>query len=98
MAAHACAARVTAARLKHSYATAGILYPCSVSCFAAVVPACSELNAARSCVDSASAEGSKDPYMLLTHANVVMAALPPYVHTRKEATDKQRKEYIYKVR
>jgi hypothetical protein len=58
---------------------------------------CSDLNAARECVGKVGAEGSKDPYMQLTHANVVMAALPSDRSARNPA-DKTRRDYIYKVR
>lgn len=33
--------------------------------------------------------------MQLTHANVVLAALPP--HSRKEGADRQRRDFVYKV-
>eukprot|EP00882_Tetradesmus_deserticola_P012382 GHRQ01013123.1.p1 GENE.GHRQ01013123.1~~GHRQ01013123.1.p1 ORF type:complete len:722 (+),score=423.52 GHRQ01013123.1:290-2455(+) len=55
-----------------------------------------DLNAARECVGKVGAEGSKDPYMLLTHANVVMAALPADKSARSPA-DKTRRDHIYKA-
>jgi hypothetical protein len=50
-------------------------------------------------VSKVGAEGAKDPYMQLTHANVVMAALPAERSARNPA-DKQRerRDWIYKVR
>jgi hypothetical protein len=48
-------------------------------------------------VGKVGAEGAKDPYMQLTHANVVMAALPADRSARNPA-DKTRRDYIYKVR
>ncbi|KAF6252058.1 hypothetical protein COO60DRAFT_560958 [Scenedesmus sp. NREL 46B-D3] len=53
-----------------------------------------DLNAARECVGRV--EGSSDPYMQLTHANVVMAALPADRSARNPA-DKARRDYIYKA-
>lgn len=43
------------------------------------------------------AEGAQDPYMQITHANVVMAALPADRSARNPGADKTRRDYIYKV-
>lgn len=56
-----------------------------------------DLNAARECVGKVGTEGAQDPYMQITHANVVMAALPADRSARNPGADKTRRDYIYKA-
>lgn len=57
-----------------------------------------DLNAARSCVDSVKKDAARDPYMLLTHANVVLAALPTDRQSRVTSADKENnKQFVLKV-
>ncbi|KAF8067234.1 ctr9 [Scenedesmus sp. PABB004] len=57
-----------------------------------------DLNAARECVARVGGDARRDPYMQLTHANVVLAALPGDGRPgRSAAADRTRREYIYKA-
>jgi hypothetical protein len=57
-----------------------------------------DLNAARLCVDSVKKDAARDPYMLLTHANVVLAALPTERLNKITPADKEsNKQFVLKV-
>jgi hypothetical protein len=93
-AAGACVGKVGAAATP---TCSSYLFLCLAASTASILAVCRDLNAARECVGKVGAEGAKDPYMQLTHANVVMAALPADRSARNPA-DKTRRDYIYKVR
>lgn len=72
-------------------------FPCPTS-----PSACRDNQAARQCIakaETAAPEARRDPYLRLTHANVVMAMLPTGRYSQLKAQDKAKHhEFTSKVR